>query len=630
MTVVDVVRRTILDGDDKGRVVSIPSIHRGLIMPDNEYTAVFFPYSRHAQHSSFPEIVLTPYNFDDWKYLWRIRCSIRAGKDVINRITDTLKNHYISILSQVSRGILGNQYHLFELVISTRLADTIVLYQVIDESENRLTGEKLIATICRMIATNNLENIQINSEIDKTDFSLTDIGIKYEKLNTYSELYNRYEQQSHQSQWIKLDRKDTQTIYSKKRGASQWHPNPQTVEFSSDWDKELKVHFGDSRVGNLKQSINITSPRYPVLIDIPQHWYAILVDYNEFEEGDCIEYIIHSNNDDHLISIMFPKHKQNLHTVRITHYDFMGAIALFTKNLSNKFNLYSTLTRRQKNGLYHFEFLCEVIDDTNQNIADLIRETLKECLPYIREIKLVPEYGYLGNGDDWGERVWHKKKSETLEMQSGTVIIDSGKQVSSLKQSTKKLNLDLETLQRNTLDTIRGVDLNKRIKAAEILQDGWLKRREEGQFQKEHDEKLKLLESKVQELEAENIKLEKKNVTEISIERIRASFLGCLYITVFIGYVYLRQTWLTPSQPWDMVAFGLFWVSFVVAYLYRQLKNNITRIVIFILLLIYAGTLLFPDNVIVVIITIIGITVYMLDRVASVLQILGYVNNKPS
>lgn len=348
MDIVDIVRHT------NRPVIGIPYYHRALIslMPGSAYTAVLLRGDTlEPDNDNFliPQILITPFPFEDWEYLWRISCSLRERVGVVNDIVNVLEQASLNVLSEVSRAIHLNQYHNVELIVSAR--------QLVKERKKDYE-----ATIHRMRET---------ILVDFLDELLIEEAAGIRRSALTCEFMTRYA-----------------ALHEQCLAESFPNPNPGRI---------LTVQ-GD---GN------------PIIIDIPQEWYESLAIRNEYQTEDAMAYFIHTNSRHQLMSIYFPHKTKTLCNVRIVHKDEIGAIASFTDEIRRAgITLISTVTRKQEDKINHFEFVCEQPGMSEQLLLDNLKAALcvAEVVRY-EPIMQVPRKKNF-SWSDW-EQVWSWEECES-------------------------------------------------------------------------------------------------------------------------------------------------------------------------------------------------------------------------
>lgn len=357
--------------------LSVPMFHRAQIslMPGSTYESVLLvPLSNNTGTnfaSEMPQLVVTPFAIGDWNHLWRLSCTVKERIGVVNEILETLKKYNLNVLSEVSRPIDLNRFHQIETIFSSRYYSMRPKGYAIEKAMQRVYEELL---------SNHIDTLRLTSDFQA--------DLRIDPFIPYRSLIQRYIKQS--------------------------------------------FNKGDIYHARLEAR---SSKNNTVFMDIPYHWQEELCRQLKVESPEDISFIIHTNSLHQLMSVYFPQPDRSLSNFRIIHQDRVGALAAFASALKQEdVNFISTLTRKQREKINHFEIVCEKKNCSPKQL----RESVQRALSTHKALDFKPILAVPISGKDWAnwKEIWHWKDVKK-KLSFGQPVLPSDEPIFSVEDQDK-------------------------------------------------------------------------------------------------------------------------------------------------------------------------------------------------
>jgi predicted amino acid-binding ACT domain protein len=310
MTLTDIVRYT------HGPFIPILFYHRSQIamMLHTKFSVAYF-YKNFSDTNRFemPQMVVTPFPFSEWPFLWKMSISIKDRIGVVNDVTEVINQHHLNILNQVSYPVESNSYHVLKMIFSASYYKS----RKVDEIKH------IMRSLRETLLVNHLHEIKINRPgID----GMYDTSLSIRHIRRYSNLYHYYHDLYIYAK-DRVDHRSDNVVTIKGNIDYQIASKKDCSEKKRDPDKDKKAYLG------LKMDAKM---------------YEELKRINGFaSEAQYLPYIAHTNNSNQITSIYFPQRHRAVYAARIHHNDELGAIATISKALRDEgVSLFSTLTRK--------------------------------------------------------------------------------------------------------------------------------------------------------------------------------------------------------------------------------------------------------------------------------------------
>ena len=322
MDIVDVVRTA------QSPKIFIPQYHQGplFMRPGSSFTSILLlgsklertrqPATDTSGIKLAPQVLISPFPYEDWQYLWRLAFSIKDEPGILHNITKLLQAASLNILTEVSRPVNLNVHHDIEMVVSSRKLS----YQ------NHLDHYQTLQRLKEALTTEYLEEFFIEPTVGTVKSPLT-----FDYLEKYKNLFKKFRNE----------------IADPDRQRETEHP------------MQLKAESDDDGL----------------FFMLPEAWHKAFREVNGYSANQNTTYLMHTNTSHQLMSLYFPHSNKVLWNIRIKCLDEIGALAAFSYELHNLgINLVSTNLAKLADNISQFDFVCEFFRSAERDMGDEINK----------------------------------------------------------------------------------------------------------------------------------------------------------------------------------------------------------------------------------------------------------------
>ncbi len=336
----------------------------------------------------FPELIVSPIDFNAWEDVWRIVITMQDKVGVVNIILQTLKENSINILSLETLSISSQNLHNLELIVDARRYANTPFDKTFDDRKHDLKINTL-RDLRRELLSKIVDNIHI-------------IGGKPR---------------------IKINR-----VYSLYEAAKSYNEYIYKFTASENRSPRWSISYVD------KSSYK---PLYPVTFMLPELIRESIrkVYYQGRKKEDkavAIRYLPVSDTKDRFMRIYFFEQEDKVITFALRHQEIVGAVATITAAIrSAEFNILSSHSRVDKFGEKAItDFIVDHVNKERLSIQELktkLENTLStpELVQFYRiEIAYPERYN--------DKKEWNKLKQKQIVSIPDTSLQTTGSKLSEL------------------------------------------------------------------------------------------------------------------------------------------------------------------------------------------------------
>lgn len=297
----------ILDkpGEFDGESILINFYHRTPVSLISN-TKVWLCFIPRSENVPYPELIISPIDFNAWDDLWRIVITLNDGIGIVNEILQTIKDNGINILSMETNSINSQNVHQLEIIVDARrYANTPYDKLYKDRKDNLFISE--LRDLKRQFLSRVIDHIYFIGE--KPRIKINRIYGLYHSHNTYT-----------------------------------------TTQIKYPTHKKLSPKVGTSFVKPIsRQSL---SPIRILLPHIIKESLKESLGYNDkSKKNHLITYLPISDTKDRFMRIYFFEEKDKVISFTLNHREIVGAVATITSAISSAgFNILTSHSRVDKFG----------------------------------------------------------------------------------------------------------------------------------------------------------------------------------------------------------------------------------------------------------------------------------------
>lgn len=345
-----------------------------------ENTRIWMCFIPKNETVEFPELVISPIDFNAWEDIWRISITLKDRIGAVNDVLQILKQNSINILSLETLSINSQRLHSLELVVDARRYANTPFDRTFDERKHDLKINTL-KDIRRHLLTQMIDDIHIIG--NKPRIKINRVHSLYEAAKSYNKFTAKY-------------------------GAN----NAKSPRWS---------------VSYLNKSE--TKPLYPISFILPQmvrdSIKRVFVKQNQNLKLENIRYLPVSDTKDRFLRIYFFEKKDKIISFALKHQEIVGAVATITAAIgAAEFNILSCHSRVDKFGEKAItDFIVNHTNRDKLSIEDL-KNKLENCLSTLElTVFYKTEISYPNKYNDvkkW-KPLKHEKEGLNIDIPSQTI-----------------------------------------------------------------------------------------------------------------------------------------------------------------------------------------------------------------